>query len=504
MSAIDDYVQHDSRLKARFEQVGHDLTTQRRPPGKPTAKPHAGPHENEVVNPANAAEVVADVQTATTAKETATNPIALSKQVSIVSEASNPSTVGNQIVGVLQRYIGSVLDDLMMLTLWILHTLAFKLLNTTPRLLITSILPASGKSTLLDWLFHLCYKPILMASISSAAMLSRAAADGGTLLIDEADRTLRKDNPYTADLLAISNSGYKEGGSRPTLMPAKGGGWDREDLPTWCPVAYAGNNPDLPDDTFSRCITVFLYPSDSVSDTDWELIRQGDPDADPPIVPDTDYLNLSNAMAEWEKSYSPMLKHRPQLDPSIKGRAREKWLPLARVAQTLADYIDSDGNSISWLDTVRRLALADVEQVKDDAALGLRNNSPHTAIVTDIARLWSMQWSDQLFIGSQQLCSALANSDPEAWGAASKFGTQITPRRLAGMLKKVGVNATRNKDQSERGYYYLAFREAWHTLHVWESLAKENITQPPIDGLDASDTIDTLKERAPQDGQLDF
>ncbi|WP_204367943.1 hypothetical protein, partial [Bifidobacterium psychraerophilum] len=90
MSAIDDYVQHDSRLKARFEQVGHDLTTQRRPPGKPTAKPHAGPHENEVVNPANAAEVVADVQTATTAKETATNPIALSKQVSIVSEASNP------------------------------------------------------------------------------------------------------------------------------------------------------------------------------------------------------------------------------------------------------------------------------------------------------------------------------------------------------------------------------------------------------------------------------
>ena len=469
-----------------------------------TVQRHPDTPSNNPVNVVNVAEVVGNTQTAATAKEASTNPIAHSKQVSIVSEPSNPSTIGNQIVGVLQRYIGSVLDDLMMLTLWILHTPVFKLLNTTPRLLITSILPSSGKSTLLDWLSHLCYKPILMASISSAAMLSRAAADGGTLLIDEADRTLRKDNPYTADLLAISNSGYKEGGSRPTLMPSKGGGWDREDLPTWCPVAYAGNNPDLPDDTFSRCITVFLYPSDSVSDTDWELIRQGDPDDDPPIAPDTDYLNLSDAIGEWEKSFAPMLKHRPRLDPSIKGRAREKWLPLARVAQTLADYVDSEGNSISWLDTVRRLALADVEQAKDDAALGLRNNSPHTAIVTDIARLWSTQWSDQPFVGSQQLCSALANSDPEAWGVASKFGTKITPRRLAGMLKKVGVNATRNKDQSERGYYYTAFCEAWHTLHVWESLTKENITQPQIDTLDASDTIDTLKERGMQDGQLDF
>lgn len=79
-------------------------------------------------------------------------------------------------------------------------------------------------------------------------------------------------------------------------------------------------------------------------------------------------------------------------------------------------------------------------------------------------------------------------------GHRQQFGTPITTRRLGGMLKKVGVNATRDKDQSQRGYYYSAFSHAWKTLKVWQELAKESITPPPIDTLDGLDTLDTLKE----------
>jgi hypothetical protein len=434
----------------------------------------------------------------------APEPDTPSSEVSIVSKPSKPSEVGNQIYSVLRRFIGASRDYLMLLVVWILHTWVYQLLVTTPRVLITSILPSSGKSTLMDWLYHLCFKPIAMSSVSSPALLSRAASDGGTLLIDEADRTLRKDSPYTADLLAISNSGYKDGGARPTLEPTKGGGWERVDLSTWCPVAYAGNNPDLPDDTYSRCISVFLYQSDMVADTDWELIQKGDPDTTPPTPPDAGYLALADAIQKWEQSYTTMLRHRPRLDACIKGRAREKWLPLARVAQTLADLVDADGERVSWLDTIMRLAVADVEQQADDAALGLRNNSPHTAIITDIARLWSMQWPDTPFVGSARMCSALALHDPNSWGSSCSFGTAITPRRPATMLKKVGVDATRDRKQTQRGYYYAAFRQAWDTLHVWDSLAKEGITPPqPIDGSDGSDTIDTSR-RGYGDEQLEF
>ena len=412
------------------------------------------------------------------------DPLQKVSKVPFPSEASEVSSVGNLMLGYLGRYIGAGRDDLVVVVLWILHAPVFRTLVTTPRLLITSILPESGKSTLVDWIKHLCQDAIAMSSVSSAALLARLAAKGRPLLVDEADRSLRRDNPLTADFIAISNSGYKDGGSRPTLQPTKDGGWEATDLSTWCPMVFAGNNPDLPDDTRSRCILIYLYPSDTVEDTDWELIEQDDT-----------YQRILTLIPQWAGQAQDRLTARPGLDPRVKGRVREKWLPLARVAQTLDDYPDEAGRPVSWLDTVRRLAVADVEQLEDDAALGLRNSSPHTAILTDIARLWATQWADQPFIGSTEMCNALATTDPTNWGTGSKFGTPITPRRLAGMLKKTGVNATRNKDQSRRGYYFSAFHNAWKTLKVWQELAKESIIRPQIDTLDKSDTLDTLKER---------
>lgn len=181
-------------------------------------------------------------------------------------------------------------------------------------------------------------------------------------------------------------------------------------------MVFAGNNPDLPDDTRSRCILIYLYPSDTVEDTDWELIERDDT-----------YQRILTLIPQWAGQTQDRLTARPGLDPRVKGRVREKWLPLARVAQTLDDYPDEEGRPVSWLDTVRRLAVADVEQIEDDAVLGLRNSSPHTAILTDIARLWATQWADQPFIGSTRMCNALAATNPISWGTGSRFGTPITP-----------------------------------------------------------------------------
>lgn len=76
-------------------------------------------------------------------------------------------------------------------------------------------------------------------------------------------------------------------------------------------------------------------------------------------------------------------------------------------------------------------------------------------------------------------------------GHRQQFGTPITPRRVGGTLKKVEVNTTRDKDQSQRGYYYSVFSHAWKTLKVWQELAKGSITPLPIDTLDGLDTLDT-------------
>jgi hypothetical protein len=61
-----------------------------------------------------------------------------------------------------------------------------------------------------------------MASISSAAMLARITANEvRTLLIDEADRALNPKRPGVDDLIAILNSGYKRGATRPVLVQSK-------------------------------------------------------------------------------------------------------------------------------------------------------------------------------------------------------------------------------------------------------------------------------------------
>jgi hypothetical protein len=85
-----------------------------------------------------------------------------------------------------------------------------------------------------------------MAALSSPALLTSMLDVGTrTVLIDEADRSLSQDKDGVGELIAVLNSGYKRGGTRPVLGPVKGGGWDAKEMP-FAPVAMAGNNPTSP------------------------------------------------------------------------------------------------------------------------------------------------------------------------------------------------------------------------------------------------------------------
>jgi len=68
--------------------------------------------------------------------------------------------------------------------------------------------------------------------------------DVRTILLDEVDRSLRADKPGVEDIIAILNSGYRFGATRPVLVPVKGGGWEMKDMSTYAPIAMAGNSPN--------------------------------------------------------------------------------------------------------------------------------------------------------------------------------------------------------------------------------------------------------------------
>ena len=152
-----------------------------------------------------------------------------------------------------RRFIRVTFDhDYHLLALWTVHTHLVEECYTTPRLQLDSLVEGAGKTTVLDHLKRLGHDPIQIASLSSSALLPRLLHKGmHTILLDEVHRTLRPDTPGVGDLLAIINTGYRRGATRPVNVPVKGGGWEAVDMPTFAPVAMAGNDPNLENDTRS-------------------------------------------------------------------------------------------------------------------------------------------------------------------------------------------------------------------------------------------------------------
>ena len=337
----------------------------------------------------------------------------------------------------LARFIRPMSErDLDLLTLWTAHTHFAETFYTTPRLIIDSPLPESGKTTTLEHLERLCYAPLQMASLSSPAMLARLLDTGmRTLLIDEVEKNLRADKPGVEDLFAVLNTGYKRGGARPVLVPAKGGGWETKAMPTFSPLAMAGISPDLPEDTMSRTITVLLLPDDTgqIEDSDWEFIE---PEA----------LALADLLATWAQSVGDHVNSnsKPELPAGCMGRAKEKWRPLKRVA-------DAAGGR--WPATCTELIQRDLDNREHDREEGLMTQRPAIALVRDIIALWPegvAHWP------TDDMRDALAHNYPDRWGPTDRYTKGLTTQRIGRYLGKTwGVRSSRPTERGSRGRGYL-------------------------------------------------
>lgn len=336
--------------------------------------------------------------------------------------------------------------DLDVLTVWAAHTHPVADLYSSPRLQIDSAIPGSGKTTVLEHLERLCFKPVMASSISSPALLARLVGkEPRTLLLDEVDRTLNPKKEGVGELIALINSGYKVGGSRPTLMPTKGGGWTPEELSTFAPVAMAGNQPMLPDDTRTRIIRVLLLPDTNgiAEESDWE-------------VKDHPAAMLGARLARWSAQSLDALRVRPAMPAGVMGRYREKWQPLARVAQAAGG---------DWLDRIMSLAAADVEQGRRDKEDGLTTASPHILALQHIVAAWPQ---GKEFLHSEQLAKILVSEHPEVWGRESAYGKDLTVQRLGRLLANAFnirvAPEDRSDKNSQRGYRRVQFDAALAAL----------------------------------------
>ncbi len=396
------------------------------------------------------------------------------------STAVVETTVVDDVRLWLARFLSTVTpSDLDLLALWVVHTWLVNETYTTPRLLFDSPVPGSGKTTAMEHLQRLCLAPVLMSTVSSSAMLARILdPNPRTLLIDEADRSLRPDKETTPDVIAILNSGYKRGATRPVLVPVKGGGWEVSEMPTFAPVALAGNDPNLPDDTRSRVIRVLLMPDvdGHIEESDWELIED-------------DAAALAGRIRSWCDHHRDLIRTtRPDMPKGVTGRFREKWQPLARVASAAGGR---------WPATVAEMAVTDVEQVQLDREDGMAVERPHVILLQHLAIVWP---AGESFVPTLHLINDLVAEWPRVWSSSSPFGKDLTAQRMGRMLAMhYKVNSGHSDDKTVRGYRYAALLAAWTRMGVKppdppcepSRTSQPSEPSPNIpDGSDASDTPD--------------
>lgn len=373
-------------------------------------------------------------------------PTATGSASSTGSAGSNMDWCLGDVRSWLGRYI-SVTDEreLDLLALWAAHTYLALETYSTPRLQIDSTMPGSGKTTVLEHLARLAWQPVQAASLSSPALLVRILDKGiRTILIDEVDRTLDPKRQGVDEFIAILNSGYKRGATRPVLVPGKGGEWNIKEMPTFSPVAMAGNAPALPDDTRSRCIRVLLMPDfDGVVEaSDWEELE--------PAALDLGH-RLRVAADEVRDAVRAI---RPVLPKGCVGRLKEKWAPLARVAAVAGG---------DWPTRVDDLIRRDMLEVAMEREEGLTKLPPAVVLLRDIHAVWRNGTS---FTASTELIQLLAAHRPDMWGDSSPFGRPLTVQRMGRLLVQAfKIHATR-LGTGPRGYPLTTFVPIWRRFQL--------------------------------------
>src|SRR5262249_50370405 len=309
--------------------------------------------------------------------------------------------------------------------MWVVHTYIVDCFGISPRLAITSPEKGCGKTTLLDVLSRLVWRPLSTANATAAAIFRVVEMLRPTLLIDEADTFLR-DNE---ELRGVLNSGHRHGGS---VLRTVGDDHEPRPFATYsaCAIALIGK---LPATLADRSITA-------------ELRRRLASEAVEPFRHDrTTHLNiLARKAARWASDNADRVRGAdPDIPAGIFNRVADNWRPLLAIA-------DAAGGD--WPERARRVLVA-MAGVNDDQSTG-------AMLFADIRDIFSEREADRL--PSTELAEALGAIEGRPW-AEGRHGKPITANSLARLLAPYGIAPTtiRVGTETPKGYQLADFADSF-------------------------------------------
>jgi putative DNA primase/helicase len=308
--------------------------------------------------------------------------------------------------------------------LWAIHTYLLDVFGITPRLAVTSPEKGCGKTTLLDVLSHLVWRPLSSANATASAIFRVVEMHRPTLLIDEGDTFLIENQ----ELRGILNTGHRRGGS---VTRTVGDDFEPRAFSTYssCVIALIGK---LPATLADRSFLIDLRR------------RRADEAIEPFRFDRTEHLDrLARMAARWAANNAESIRTvEPNMPSGLFNRAADNWRPLLAIA---------DVAGVEWPERSRRAA---------QCARPTDDESVRVLLLTDIRAIFAERAAERLASG--ELVEVLVAIEGRPW-AEWKAGKPITANGLARLLAPfhIAPATIRIGDRTAKGYQLAQFEDAF-------------------------------------------
>jgi hypothetical protein len=296
------------------------------------------------------------------------------------------------------------------LALWYAHTHASEQFYVTPRLVLDSAEPGSGKTRVLEVAQYLVRAPEMTISATPAALFRLVSMGPITILFDEVDAIFNPKNGGNEDLRGLLNAGYKRSA---TIARCVGDAKNMkvERFPVYAPAALAGIAGAMPTTITTRAITIHMrrrrHDEPVEPFRERQVARQAHP--------------LREQLATWIDSTSPQLGDaQPDMPEGVTDRPAEIWEPLLALADTAGGH---------WPDTARNACRHFVlDTGPQPTSLGVR-------LLADLREIFTRAGTGRM--RTTDILTALCDLDESPWGDLE--GKPLDARRLARELARYGV-----------------------------------------------------------------
>ncbi|MBN2023915.1 MAG: hypothetical protein JW809_14120 [Pirellulales bacterium] len=303
------------------------------------------------------------------------------------------------------------------IALWVILSYCYPTWPAVPYLYVGGPL-GSGKSRVFEILVRLVFRPLSSSSMTAASLFRTLHDRGGVLLLDEAERLRKTNDPDVSEILAMLLAGYKAGGSAIRLEPVGSSGFKTVSFDVYGPKALACI-AGLPPALASRAIPITMFRAGPDSPKPRRRI-DADPDGWQRLRDDLHALALEHGPTWLD------LPGRADVCPAMSGRDYELWQPIL----ALAGWVEEHGAG-GLLGLMQEHALDTIDTGRDDTT------PAHDEIVLRLLAE-SIEYGQRPTPG--ELLERAVKADP----AAFKFWTA---RSVATALKRYGLTTAKSHGQ---------------------------------------------------------